>query len=118
MISPIELPIISFKDIQELHLWLKTNSTTSCGVRVRLYKTKSKIPSVTFQELLEEGLCFGWSESKRHPYDEISYLQFFTPRKTKGSTSTRNKLLIEKLIETKRMTDQGFAQLDKIPSAK
>ena len=105
------LPIQSFKDRKELRMWLEKNSTTSKGLRVQLYKVKSGIQSITFQDLLEEGLCFGWSESKRHPNDEVSYLQFFTPRKTKGTTSSRNKLLIQKLIKEKRMTEQGLLAL-------
>ena len=106
------LPIEIFKDRNELRLWLEKNSTTSKGLRVRLYKVKSKVLSISFQELLEEGLCFGWSESKRHPYDELSYLQFFTPRKIKGTISQKNKLLVERLIKENRMTDKGLSALN------
>lgn len=105
------LPIQTFKDRNELRQWLEKNSTTSKGLRVKLYKVKAKSVSISFQDLLEEGLCFGWSESKRHPYDEVSYLQFFTPRKTKGTTSQRNMLLIKKLIQENRMNEQGLIAL-------
>ncbi len=106
------LPIKTFKDRKELRLRLEKNSTISEGLRVQLYKVKSGITSITFHDLLEEGLCFGWSESKRHPYDEFSYLQFFTPRKTKGTISKRNKQLVEKLIKENRVTDKGLSVLN------
>lgn len=105
------LPIRSFRDTKELRLWMEQNSTTSRGLRVRLYKAKAKVASISFHDLLEEGLCFGWSESKRHPYDEVSYLQLFAPRKTNGTTSARNRLLVDKLIKEGRMTDKGLSVL-------
>ena len=103
-----KLPLKSFENVKKLRIWLEQNSTTSKGLQVHLYKTKSNIPSIAFHDLLEEGLCFGWSESKRYSYDEESYIQMFTPRKKKGTNSPRNKLLIEKLIKEGRMTNQGF----------
>lgn len=77
------LNVISFETRNDLHEWLLENEKTSDGIWVRIFKTKSKVKSVTFHEVLEEGLCFGWSESSRHLYDDLSYLQKFTPRKGK-----------------------------------
>lgn len=110
MSSP--LPIQAFKDRAELRRWLERNASTSAGLRVRLYKKGSQTSSISFHDLLEEGLCFGWSESKRQAYDESSYLQFFTPRKTKGTTSTRNRELAERLIREGKMTESGSKALD------
>jgi uncharacterized protein YdeI (YjbR/CyaY-like superfamily) len=106
-----ELPIIEFKTQAELHAWLIDQHATSSGVWVRVFKKSSIIPSVTFEQLLDEGLCFGWSESARHSYDEESYLQKFTPRKTKGTTSRRNRERIKELIKAGRMTKSGFEAL-------
>ena len=77
------LDIMEFKDVQSLHTWLVNHYKSSEGIWVRLYRVKSNIPSVTFLEVLEEGLCYGWSENLRHPNDDVSYLQRFTPRKEK-----------------------------------
>jgi uncharacterized protein YdeI (YjbR/CyaY-like superfamily) len=41
------------------------HNTFSPGIFVRIYKKGSGIASVNFEEVLEEGLCFGWSESMR-----------------------------------------------------
>lgn len=106
-----KLPIKSFKNRDDLRQWLKINCLTSEGLQVQLYKVGSGIPSITFHELLEEGLCFGWSESKRLTHDKVSYLQIFTPRKTKGTTSRRNSLLVEKLIKENKMTQFGLSVL-------
>ena len=55
------LNVISFETRNDLHEWLLENEKTSDGIWVRIFKTKSKVKSVTFHEVLEEGLCFGWS---------------------------------------------------------
>jgi len=102
-----ELPIVSFADVDALHQWLEEHYAASNGIWVRVYKRHSGVPSVTFEELLEEGLCFGWSESLRVRGDAQSYLQKFTPRKTKGTTSERNLKLAERLIAEGRMRPAG-----------
>ena len=103
-----KLPIIEFKTQQELRAWLMDQHAASSGVWVRVFKKSSAIPSITFEQLLDEGLCFGWSESSRHRYDEMSYLQKFTPRKTKGTASERNRQRIEALMDAGMMTQAGL----------
>lgn len=107
-----DFEVVTFSSGTSLREWLDINAQTSKGIWVRIYKKNSKMPSVTFEDVLDEGLCFGWSESKRLPYDKLSYLQLFTPRKKKGTTSARNREHAIKLIKEERMTDAGLAVLD------
>jgi uncharacterized protein YdeI (YjbR/CyaY-like superfamily) len=106
------LSIRSFKTVNELREWLEQNHRSSDGIFVRIYKKGSGIPGVTFEDMLDEGLCFGWSESIRLRGDENSYLQKFTPRKTRGTTSERNRRHVERLIQEGRMTPSGLAVLN------
>lgn len=108
-----DLPTLSFKTRLELRSWLQVNYTTSSGIWVQLFKKRSDIASIRFEELLDEGLCFGWSESLRHSFDEQSYLQKFTPRRSKGTASERNKAHIKRLIREGLMTEAGLAVLTK-----
>jgi uncharacterized protein YdeI (YjbR/CyaY-like superfamily) len=103
-----ELPIVEFKTQAELHSWLLGQHSISGGVWVRVFKKSSAVPSITFDELLDEGLCFGWSESIRSSYDNESYLQKFTPRKTRGTKSERNRKRIEVLVDAGMMTRSGL----------
>ncbi len=106
-----ELPVLSFTSVTELHEWLEQNHATSAGIWLRIYKKGAGVASVTFMEVLEEGLCFGWSESKRIKGDDISYLQQFTPRRSKGTTSKRNREYTRRLIAENRMTPAGLRAL-------
>jgi uncharacterized protein YdeI (YjbR/CyaY-like superfamily) len=105
------LEVVSFATLAELHDWLVEHHASHPGVWVRLSSARSRRPSITFHDLLEEGLCFGWSESTRHAYDDASYLQRFTPRRAKGTASQRNAQLVTALQEAGRMTPAGYAAL-------
>lgn len=101
-------PILEFKTVAELRHWLERNHAMSPGILVRIYKRSTRIASVSFEVVLDEGLCFGWSESLRLKGDSVSYLQRFTPRKTPGTTSERNRWHAERLISEGRMTAAGL----------
>jgi len=107
----MDLPVLAFQDVAALRRWLEANHATSGGILVRIYKQRVGIASVTFEEVLDEGLCFGWSESRRLKGDGVSYLQQFTPRKTIGTTSERNRIHVERLIAEGRMTAAGLRAL-------
>lgn len=79
------LPVLEFETGAALRAWLEEHHHTSPGMWLRIYKKNAGSRSVTFEEVLDEGLCFGWSESKRRRYDDISYLQKFTPRRSVGT---------------------------------
>lgn len=106
-----ELPVVSFTDRAALRQWLAENHAHHSGVYVRIPKRGSMHPGLSFQDLLEEGLCFGWSESLRISADARSYLQRFTPRRTRGTTSARNRLLAARLSQQGLMTESGLAAL-------
>ncbi|CCH72618.1 conserved hypothetical protein [Nostocoides australiense Ben110] len=110
-VPPDGLMVQSFATRQELRSWLEREHSRSSGVWVRVAKAGSGIPSVTFHDLLEEGLCFGWSESTRRAGDDTSYLQRFTPRRTRGTTSERNRRLVVELRTRGLMTPAGEAAL-------
>lgn len=104
---PDELEVVSFATTEELWAWLAVHHTDHPGVWVRLQKVSSPVPSVGFHDLLEAGIAFGWSESTRRAGDERSYLQRFTPRRARGTTSARNLAIAERLESDGRMTPAG-----------
>ena len=105
------LPILEFETSVELRAWLEEHHASSEGMWLRIYKKHSGIRSVTFEQVLDEGLCFGWSESTRQKYDDVSYLQKFTPRKSIGTQSARNLARTKLLIQQGRMKSSGLIAL-------
>lgn len=105
--EPAPTDIVEFPDAQALWTWLRDHHDSHPGVWVRIAKSTSTHRSVTFHDLLEAGLAFGWSESHRRAFDEASYLQRFTPRRTRGTTSARNLRIAARLDAEGRLTPHG-----------
>lgn len=113
-----DLDIVEFADVKALHQWLEAHSTQHPGVWVQLRRARSQHPSVTFHDLLIEGIAFGWSESTRRSYDDDSYLQRFSPRRKRGTVSERNRRIAAELEATGRMTEAGRAALGDTDSSR
>ncbi len=89
--------------------WLQKNHTRSTGVWLVIAKKHSGIPSLAYNDAVEEALCFGWIDSLMNPIDEQLYKQVFTPRKPKSVWSAPNKARIERMVAAGLMTDAGMA---------
>ena len=72
-------------------------------------KKHTGLPTVSYNDAVEEALCFGWVDSLMHPVDERFYKQLFTPRKPKSAWSQSNKERVERLRAAGLMTDAGEA---------
>jgi len=103
---------IAFKTLQEFRKWLLKNHDTSEGIWVRFFKKSSKIVSVNYDQALDEALCFGWIDSQMKKYDDKSYIQRFTKRKSKSVWSKRNTEHIERLTKEERMHPSGIQQVE------
>ncbi|MEI2732063.1 MAG: hypothetical protein V9G08_08705 [Dermatophilaceae bacterium] len=102
-----EPDVMEFATTEDLWRWLADHHETHPGGWVRLQRSKSNHPSVSFHDLLEAGIAFGWSESTRRANDRTTYLQRFAPRRTRGTTSARNRSIAARLTAEGRMTPAG-----------
>jgi uncharacterized protein YdeI (YjbR/CyaY-like superfamily) len=100
---PTDLPVLSFPDQAALEEWLDAEHATAPGLYVRLAKKGSGVPSVTYAELVESALCFGWIDGRSQRLDETSYLQRITPRRPRSVWSQKNVAAVEALIAAGRM---------------
>jgi uncharacterized protein YdeI (YjbR/CyaY-like superfamily) len=91
--------------------WLQKHHTSSTGVWLHFAKKHSKLPTVSYNDAVEEALCFGWIDGLTHPVDDTYYKQAFTPRKPKSAWAATNKARVEKLIAAKLMTPAGLAAI-------
>jgi uncharacterized protein YdeI (YjbR/CyaY-like superfamily) len=91
--------------------WLRNNHKTSTGVWLQIYKKKSGKATVSYDEAVEEGLCFGWVDTKMKGVDEQYYIQLFTPRKPKSNWAQSNKERVRRLIEEDLMEEAGLESI-------
>jgi uncharacterized protein YdeI (YjbR/CyaY-like superfamily) len=89
--------------------WLKKHHATAPGIWLVFAKKHTGLPSLTYNDAVEEALCFGWIDSLLHPIDDALYRQMFTPRKPKSSWSPSNRARVERLVAAGLMTAAGMA---------
>jgi uncharacterized protein YdeI (YjbR/CyaY-like superfamily) len=105
-----DLPIRLFVTAEEWRQWLAEHHDTN-GIWLRFYK-KGYGESINHDIALEDALCYGWIDSQAAKYDDVSFLQKFTPRRKKSIWSKRNIELVEQLIKDGRMTPYGIAEIE------
>jgi uncharacterized protein YdeI (YjbR/CyaY-like superfamily) len=103
------LPILLFVAVDDWRHWLGENHEAS-GIWMRFYK-KGKGKSINYAQALDEALCYGWIDSQVVKYDDNSYLQKFTPRRSRSIWSKRNVDHAERLIAEERMTLVGLKEI-------
>lgn len=108
-----ETPIKSFTSSKLWKEWLATNyAISNNGIWLRIFKKDSNEATITYDEALDEALCFGWIDGQKKAYDEKSWLQKFTPRRSKSIWSKRNKTRAIQIIEEKRMQPSGLKEIE------
>ena len=79
---------------------------------LRFAKKASGLPTVSYNDAVEEALCFGWIDGLMRPVDDTFYMQLFTPRKAKSMWAQSNKTRVARLIEAGLMTPAGLAAIE------
>ncbi|MEO8083255.1 MAG: YdeI/OmpD-associated family protein, partial [Ardenticatenales bacterium] len=93
--------------------WLAEHHAASTGIWLRIAKSASGIPSVTYAEALDEALCYGWIDGQKKGYDADAWLQKFTPRRPKSIWSKINRDKVAALITAGRMQPAGLAEVER-----
>ena len=102
-----------FATAAELRHWLEENHATANELLVGFYRRGSGKPSITWQELVDEELCFGWIDGVRKGIDEVSYSNRITPRKPRSTWSAINIARAKELIALGRMHPAGLKAFER-----
>lgn len=97
---------------QEWRQWLIENHLLEQSVWVLGYKKATGKTSVSWSDVVDEALCFGWIDGMRKSLDEERFIQFVCKRKPKSGWSKINKEKIERLIADGLMTEAGFKSIE------
>lgn len=95
--------------------WLAAHHTEPGGVWLVTFKKASGKPRPSYNDVVEEALCFGWVDSLGRKLDGERTMLYFAPRKAGSGWSRPNKERIERLVASGQMTAAG---LEKVEAAK
>ena len=92
--------------------WLTGHHGSATFVWLLIHKKHVDESSVSYDEAVEEALCWGWIDGLTKRWDERSYAVRFTPRKPGSVWSESNVARVARMIEQGRMTPAGMALVD------
>jgi uncharacterized protein YdeI (YjbR/CyaY-like superfamily) len=101
----------SFKNRDAWRVWLAKNHARENELWLVLYKKNSGKPTVSYDEAVEEALCFGWIDGIIKAIDEEKYATRFSPRRQGSIWSESNKKRVAKMIAQGRMTEIGLTRV-------
>jgi uncharacterized protein YdeI (YjbR/CyaY-like superfamily) len=100
------------KNRQEWRTWLEANHDAQPAIWIAFYKKGSGKESVSYEEAVEEALCFGWIDGIRKSGDEETYFQRFSPRSSRSQWSEVNKRRAAKMYRQGLMMPAGLEKVD------
>lgn len=105
-------PLLEVASRAELRAWLAENHASSAGVLLAIGKKGGTATTLTYDDAVEEGLCFGWIDSTARKLDEHRYSVLYTPRRPGGTWAKTNKARVERLAAQELMTPAGLAVIE------
>lgn len=100
------------KSRQAWRTWLQKNHGVKAEVWLVFYKRGTGEPTLTYNDAVEEALCFGWIDGVKRSVDEQRYMHRFSPRRPGSKWSALNVERAERMIAAEKMTAAGLALVD------
>jgi uncharacterized protein YdeI (YjbR/CyaY-like superfamily) len=104
--------VIAFRDAAAFESWLAEHVDHQPGVWLKIAKKGSGVATLTDDEAVDIGLCYGWISGQRRACDDVYYLQKYVPRRPRSRWSQVNVRKVEKLTAAGRMRPSGLAEVE------
>jgi uncharacterized protein YdeI (YjbR/CyaY-like superfamily) len=111
-VATVELDELIVADAEALRAWLLRNHATSPGVWLALTRKGGTVTTLSWQQAVDEGLCFGWIDGQARKRDQETSWIRFTPRRPRSSWSQRNVAHVARLEAQGRMLPPGRAAVE------
>lgn len=99
--------------LDDWRAWLTEHHERPGGVWLVTWRAGSGRLRLTYDEVVEQALCFGWVDSKPRALDDERTMLWFAPRKAGSGWSRPNKQRVEKLLVAGLMAPAGLAMVDR-----
>jgi hypothetical protein len=109
--EPVDLPELLVADAAEWRTWLRGHHSKSQGVWLVLAKKGTTHPTtLSYDQALDEAICFGWIDGQLGRRDNATFRRRFTPRNARSPWSQRNVAIAERLSASGRMRWPGVSR--------
>jgi uncharacterized protein YdeI (YjbR/CyaY-like superfamily) len=87
--------------------WLTDHHARKQEVWLIFCKKASGKPSISYDEAVEEAICYGWIDGQIKSMDRERFARRFTPRREESEWSNSNRERALKMLREGRMTKAG-----------
>jgi uncharacterized protein YdeI (YjbR/CyaY-like superfamily) len=105
------IEVIALADAAAFDTWLGANHQRHEGVWLKIAKKGTGIPSLTSDQAVDVGLCWGWISAQRRSCDQSYYLQKYVRRRPRSVWSRVNVDKVAALTAAGRMRDPGLREV-------
>ncbi|MGD0613421.1 MAG: hypothetical protein ABSB41_18130 [Anaerolineales bacterium] len=103
--------ILTVSSRAEFRNWLAYHHRTKKEIWLVIYKKASGRATITYEDAVEEALCFGWIDGIVKSLDHEKYVQRFLPRRKWSHWTEANRAKARRLIAEGKMSPAGRAVL-------
>jgi len=96
------------------HLWLRKNYNKEKKIWLIYYRKSSGKQRISYNDAVDEALCYGWIDSTIKGIDKEKFAQRFTARRKGSKLSEMNRERVRRLIKQKRMTSEGLKAISHV----
>ncbi len=108
-----DAPLVQCERRAEWRAWLEANHATAASAWLVTWRPGPGHPALSYEEGVEEALCFGWVDSRGGRLDERRTKLYYAPRKPKSGWARTNKARVARLIEAGLMAPAGLAAIER-----
>ena len=101
---------VEIADRAEWRGWLAERHGRDTGIW--LVYVKGSARTISYDDIVEEALCFGWVDSRSGSVDDTRSKLWLAPRRPRSSWSRRNKERVERLTAAGLMDASGLAVVE------
>lgn len=112
MVEPGDDDRVQPGSLGEWREWLAAHHGRGRGVWLVTWRAGSAGPKISYEESVEQALCFGWVDSKGRALDAERTMLWFAPRKARSGWSRPNKQRVERLLAAGLMAPAGLAAVE------
>ncbi len=98
----------------EWRRWLAKHHASTKAIWLTLYKKHIEDAPLSYDDAVEEALCYGWVDGQRRRIDGDTHMIRFTPRRSGSYWALSNIARAKKLIAAKKMTKAGLTAFEQL----
>jgi uncharacterized protein YdeI (YjbR/CyaY-like superfamily) len=102
----------AFGSVAEWHAWLAAEHARASGIWVQIAKKGAPESTISYAEVLDGALCYGWIDAQTRGLNDHYWLKRFTPRRPGSRWSKINTEKAAALIASGRMQPAGQREVD------